>query len=1530
MSYEFRSFSMQSLAYDASTNLPPLVALSNGGQYIVGTQGRIATTTIAGAQDGADAVLLAGDTVQSLDGGYSLVSAAITATQNVDVGVGGTALFASLLDAMTYLAQRTIDADVVITVNLLASYTGVEAGSVTFAHPQASQIQVLGIASSQTISACTGVTGAIGDLAVSYTLAAPITDLAVGDVVIIDQETTTNAQTTAFLGSHCGTWLVSAVAGTAVTVQNIQKMKTTLTNADFGAARMTKVTKIAEQGNFSNVDKMAVGNLAFHHDLNKYVFYGKNGSILVNGFLGAGSTSASVNTKQVTLTEDFDVLSAAYQELNSDPTTYVLGLNSVFAANCGKSTVQNGTSGMGGMVIGGDINVETLVCGTQILYSGVPTSVVCKNKFGGYIQSCGSFVAFIDGACNVNSGANNAGDGQATILTQTACNNNTTGNVVNTGMFTIGIQTACNNNVNGNWAISGVLSIALQTACTGNTTANNVTSIGKIFISGGTSTTTGTVNLPNGGGSVVKSSGTNPFTVTDAPTPVNYAVDTTLTAFNYFSIATANNVDFTLPLVSTVQQDVTYTIKNGGVYTGVTVIANAADTGGIGGVTTAITLPPAGFIQLIATSALTWTVVASSSNILGGSTSSLVGYKAGILSSALTNQLFGYNSGSSITSGGNNTYLGAYTGSSGSDSTRSNNVILSDGAGNVTLRSNGLAANTLPVAIGLGAAALTTTGASTTAVGINALSALTTNGLSTAVGYQAGKLATGAGNQLFGYNAGSALSQSIATLGAITGGTLYTNGTYSNVNMSLVSGTAMTNYPKVYITVAGGAVTECTLATYGMGGDTTTVLTVTATQIGGTGSGFSVPVATVTACANNTIVGASTGVTVAQPSNNVVLSDGAGNVTLRTNGASELSNISMGLNALPNSSANMVNIAIGGGALASATTQSVAIGNIGIGYRTLYNNSTGLSNIAIGNSALALNTGGGNAGGGGNYTGSLAIGTYALSASTTGQNIALGNSALKTCTTGTGNVAFGYSALRASTTANANVAVGFSSGVSTSTGASNTYIGSSTGFANTTGSGNTYVGVNSGYTSNGGSGGAMGPSTGSNNTYVGATSGGASLGAASNNTYIGSSAGLCTSEGSNNNYIGTSAAASMALTATIGGFAGGSGYVDGTYTNVPLQYFNAYFMLLYPVCNITVLGGTVTAVTIVKQGLFSTNSYTVQSIATAPNSYLGGSGSGFTVSLGAISGFGTASSSSFNTFLGGYNGAANVTDASTGNNVILSDGSGNIVFRANGTSGKNTLIGLNSGLNLFSVSAFGWLNGGTGYASGGTATYNNVTMSGSGMTVYPVVNVEVTAGVVTAVTLVSGGSGAGLLQNTFLTVTAAQLGGTGSGFSIAILSTATPTNCTYLGGYTGSADAATNNNVILSDGAGNVTLKANGITQAYNANTAWTPTDGSGAALALTIVNATYSSMSNQVTFTSTITYPTTANGSNAIISSAARAANQQTLVQAFSIGLGIALVGVISAGGTSIALYNATTGVAVTNTTLSGATVIISGTYST
>lgn len=637
MSYEFRSLNVQSLAYDAATNTPPLSALANGGMYKVAVQGRVAATTVAGAQDGADAVLLAGDWVQMLDGALSLATADVAQSQNVDVGVGGTALFAAQKEAMAYLRQRNFDAGVAITMNLLASYAGVEAGTVDYAHPQASQIEVAGIAVSENISACTGVTGSIGNLAVSYTLASAITGLAIGDVVIIDQETTDDPQATLFLGSHCGTWKVSAVSGTAVTVQNIQKMKTTLTPANFLAARMTKVTQVNEQGNFSNAVRMTVGNVAFFHDLNKYVFYGKNGSILVKGFLGVGSTSASANTTQVTLTEEFDVLSAAYQELKASTVTYTLGLNSVFSPNSGKSTNQ-AADGIGGAVIGGDINVETLVAGTSPLDADGGTEVVCKNKFGTYYSEYGSLTVFIDAACNGGYSGNEIQLGELNIVTQTAANNNAAnGNAVGSGSGFISTQTACNSNgVVGNFAISGSLYIVTQTvctgspygnrvrtgsiyilaqnSCTGNSVANNAVDTGSIEIGGGPSTTTGLVTTPNGGGSVVKTGGTSPFTVTDAPVPTGYAVDTTLTALEYFSIATANNVDFTLPLASTVQSGVYYTIQNGGSYTGVTVAPNAADT--IDGSASAITLLSRENIVLTVTAANSWSVLSNESSVV--------------------------------------------------------------------------------------------------------------------------------------------------------------------------------------------------------------------------------------------------------------------------------------------------------------------------------------------------------------------------------------------------------------------------------------------------------------------------------------------------------------------------------------------------------------------------------------------------------------------------------------------------------------------------------------------------------------------------------------------------------------------------------------------------------------------------------------------------------------------------------------------------------------------------------------------------
>jgi len=87
----------------------------------------------------------------------------------------------------------------------------------------------------------------------------------------------------------------------------------------------------------------------------------------------------------------------------------------------------------------------------------------------------------------------------------------------------------------------------------------------------------------------------------------------------------------------------------------------------------------------------------------------------------------------------------------------------------------------------------------------------------------------------------SIVQRPILTLGAITAGTSYTTGTYSNVSLTGGSGSGAT----ANIVVSGGGVTAVTVVNGGTGfvvGDTMSAL---AANIGGTGSGFSIPVATV-------------------------------------------------------------------------------------------------------------------------------------------------------------------------------------------------------------------------------------------------------------------------------------------------------------------------------------------------------------------------------------------------------------------------------------------------------------------------------------------------------------------------------------------------------------------------------------------------------------------------------------------------------------------------------------------------------------
>ena len=88
----------------------------------------------------------------------------------------------------------------------------------------------------------------------------------------------------------------------------------------------------------------------------------------------------------------------------------------------------------------------------------------------------------------------------------------------------------------------------------------------------------------------------------------------------------------------------------------------------------------------------------------------------------------------------------------------------------------------------------------------------------------------------------SIVQSPVATLGAITGGSAYTAGTYFDVPLTGGSGSGAL----ATITVAGGAVTAVTVTNGGLQYGVANALSAAAANIGGTGSGFSVPVASVT------------------------------------------------------------------------------------------------------------------------------------------------------------------------------------------------------------------------------------------------------------------------------------------------------------------------------------------------------------------------------------------------------------------------------------------------------------------------------------------------------------------------------------------------------------------------------------------------------------------------------------------------------------------------------------------------------------
>ena len=85
----------------------------------------------------------------------------------------------------------------------------------------------------------------------------------------------------------------------------------------------------------------------------------------------------------------------------------------------------------------------------------------------------------------------------------------------------------------------------------------------------------------------------------------------------------------------------------------------------------------------------------------------------------------------------------------------------------------------------------------------------------------------------------------VTNTGTVTGGSGYTNGTYTNVNLFPQSNSPYGVGVRATVVVAGGAVTTVTITTPGQKYQPGDVLSAPNSSIGGTGSGFSVPVTAV-------------------------------------------------------------------------------------------------------------------------------------------------------------------------------------------------------------------------------------------------------------------------------------------------------------------------------------------------------------------------------------------------------------------------------------------------------------------------------------------------------------------------------------------------------------------------------------------------------------------------------------------------------------------------------------------------------------
>jgi hypothetical protein len=235
---------------------------------------------------------------------------------------------------------------------------------------------------------------------------------------------------------------------------------------------------------------------------------------------------------------------------------------------------------------------------------------------------------------------------------------------------------------------------------------------------------------------------------------------------------------------------------------------------------------------------------------------------------------------------------------------------------------------------------------------------------------------------------------------------------------------------------------------------------------------------------------------------------------------------------------------VDGGTIKLDGNYPVGTDNVALGDTALDSLTSGNFNTVFGAKALTANTEG---------SFNVAVGRLALTSNTTGQhNAAIGSDALQGNTTGSYNTALGNTALGLNTTADANTAVGYQAGYNNTTGQPVTATGYYTLNQNTTGSHNTAYGYRAmrlnttgSYNTASGSDALYSNTTSDFNTATGyqalySTTGGY-------NAAFGDRAGYSVTSGIKNTFLGQGCGYSMTTgskNTIIGNFGGNQGGLD--------------------------------------------------------------------------------------------------------------------------------------------------------------------------------------------------------------------------------------------------------------------------------------------------------------------------------------------------------------------------------------------------